>query len=130
MTIDDLIRESHETAVKAGWWPKEGDPERNFGEQIALMHSELSEVLEEFRVNGLNPKWFLYTDVEYDNETDTQQPLCRDGKKPEGIAVELADLLVRIGDTCGKYGIPLEQALIRKMAYNKTRSYRHGNKKA
>lgn len=130
MTIDDLIRESHSTALEKGWWPKEGDPERNFGEQIALMHSELSEVLEEFRVNGIDPKWFLYTDTAYDVRTDTNRPYLAECGKPEGIAAEFADALIRIFDTCGRYGIPLQEALIRKLDYNKSRSYRHGNKKA
>lgn len=35
----------HETAVSLGWW----DDERNSGELIALMHSELSEALEALR---------------------------------------------------------------------------------
>jgi len=35
----------HRTAVNKGWW----DSERNEGEAIALMHSELSEALEALR---------------------------------------------------------------------------------
>ncbi len=49
-------------------------------------------------------------------------------KKPEGIPIELANLLIRIFDTCGTYGINLSEALRMKMAYNKTRPYRHGGK--
>lgn len=49
--------------------------------------------------------------------------------KPIGIAVELADVLIRIADTCGRYNIPLEEALKLKLAYNKTRPHRHGGKK-
>jgi NTP pyrophosphatase (non-canonical NTP hydrolase) len=104
LEIKDYIKESHDTAIEKGWW----DTERNFGEQIALMHSELSEVLEDHRNN-------IPTNLIYFEEN-----------KPCGIPVEFADLLIRVFDTCGKYGIDLENALKIKMEYNKTRPYKHG----
>jgi NTP pyrophosphatase (non-canonical NTP hydrolase) len=114
MILADLLRESHATALDKGWW--EGD--RNFGDQISNFHGEVSEAWEEYRKYGLDPNWFLYS-----NNTD------RPGK-PEGIAAELADVLIRIADTCARYSIPLEKAILDKLQYNKTRSYRHGGKKA
>ena len=39
----------HNNAKEKGWW----DEERNDGEMIALMHSELSEALEALRKDGL-----------------------------------------------------------------------------
>jgi len=103
--INDLVEECHEVAMSKGWW---NDP-RTFGDQIALMHSELSEALEEFR----NYKGFstYYT-----------------GEKPEGIPSEFADVLIRIFDTCGYFGIDLASALREKIEYNKTRPHRHGGK--
>ncbi len=111
-------------------------PARTFGDQIALQHSELSEVLEEMR------KGIEFTEIygirKYDGGPDgggdsREYVKYEEGKpfhlKPEGIAVEYADLLIRVFDTCGKYNIPLEEALKLKMAYNKTRPHRHGNKK-
>ena len=47
---------------------------------------------------------------------------------PEGIAVEMADCIIRILDWCGKEGIDIEAILEEKHAYNKTRPYRHGGK--
>lgn len=114
MTIADLIRESHATAVEKGWW----QTDRPFSEGIALMHSELSEALEEWRKHGMNNMMY---------NADACAPL---DVKPEGIAVELADVLIRVGDWCGKHGIPLEAALVAKMRYNKTREFRHGGKLA
>jgi NTP pyrophosphatase (non-canonical NTP hydrolase) len=118
MTIKELIEEAHRTAVEKGWWDLPVDngrvvQDRNFGELIALAHSELSEALEEYR-----------------HGRDMDEIYSIDGHKPEGIAVELADLFIRIADTCGRYGIPLELALEKKMAFNRTRPYRHGGKKA
>lgn len=112
MTINDLLEQSHKTALEKGWW----DQERPFGDQVANMHSELTEAWEEYRMYGLDESWFLYDDENLE--------------KPLGIATEFADVIIRICDTCQKYKIPLEEGIKAKMSYNKTRPYRHGNKKA
>ena len=75
--------------------------DRNNYELIALMHSELSEALEAYR------------------------------KGDDGHVVEeFADVLIRIFDMCAARGMDLERAVKEKMAFNKTRPYRHGNKLA
>ena len=107
MDINKLIEKSHGIAISKGWW----DQEREIPELIALIHSELSEALEEYRVSE-------NLDIRYKNN------------KPEGFVVELADVLIRIFDLSGKYKIDLNKALETKLKYNETREYRHGNKKA
>ena len=74
----------------------------------------LSEALEAYR-NGLE----ISETYEFSEMYST---------KLEGIPIELADVIIRIADLCGHYGIDLESAIEEKMEYNKTRSYRHGNK--
>ena len=91
--------------------------ERNFGEVIALIHSELSEAFESYR-DGEPPLWFK----------EANSPDALD--KPEGVASELADVLIRVFDYVGAYELPLADALIAKHAYNHTRPYRHGGKLA
>lgn len=106
MTIDELMNESYQTAKDKGWV---GDG-RTVGDHIALMHSELSEALEEYRTRGIDYK------------------INWDGEKPTGFVLELADVMIRIAQFCEEKGIRLENALRVKMDYNKTRPYRHGGK--
>lgn len=107
MKLDDLIRQAHATAEQKGWW----DRAPNIPEKLALIHSELSEALEEYRKGGDLAQWSI-------------------GQKPEGFVVELADAVIRIADLCGYLGLPLTLAVREKMKYNKTRAYRHGGKRA
>ncbi|MDD5059562.1 MAG: hypothetical protein PHY35_00335 [Candidatus Omnitrophica bacterium] len=95
-TINELIKVCHQVAKSKGWW----ESQRNDGELIALMHSELSEALEAMRNHF--------------------------GKG--ALAEELADCCIRIFDYCGHKKIDLEKALLKKIKYNKTRPYRHGKK--
>lgn len=52
MEIKDIVQKAHDNAVKHGFW----DPPLPFGTAIALIHSELSEALEEERAgNRIRP---------------------------------------------------------------------------
>lgn len=108
MTIAELIAESHGTAVSKGWWSRPEDD--NVPTKLALCHSELSEALEEYRY-GRDPAEIIV-----------------DNGKPVGFAIEIADAVIRMADFCGRWNIPLEEALRVKLAYNRTRGDRHGNK--
>lgn len=91
------------TATDAGWYknPLTGENiSRNFGEVVALMHSELSEALEADR-KGL---------------MDDKLP-HRDGRE-----VEFADCIIRILDTAGALGLDVAGALIEKNRYNRQRA--------
>lgn len=105
--FDSLQVQIHKTAVEKGWW----NEKRTVGDIIALIHSELSEALEEYR-HGHDIREVYY------NDTTT----------PRGFPIELADTIIRILDYCGEEDIDINAALLTKVAYNTTRPYRHGGK--
>ncbi len=93
----------HQAAREGGWWHDihTGKPlDRNVGELLCLIHSEISEAMEAHR-KGL---W--------------------DDKLPHrpGIEVELADAVIRIADLCGGLGLDLAGAVVEKLQYNANRA--------
>ena len=135
--LNKFAKEVHENAVNHGWW----DGERELPELIALMHSELSEALEEYRngkpmvynVCGMIPARMqsikdmlpCRRDACPDWHGGTCEDMCH---KPEGVAVELIDCIIRILDCMGKMGLDVEKLLEMKHEYNVTRPYKHGGK--
>lgn len=107
MTLGELVAASYQQAIDKGWTVHEVP----VVEQVALIHSEASEALESWREN----QPISWTD---------------DKGKPQGVASEYADILIRIGHYCRLLGIDLEYEVKRKLAYNATRPYRHGGKRA
>jgi NTP pyrophosphatase (non-canonical NTP hydrolase) len=126
----------HLTAIEKGWWEPKDDlkllqtvvnednklspvgrerlnnllsslQDRNDGELLALIHSELSEGLEGLR-HGNPP----------------------DNKIPEYSAMEAeyADVIIRIMDHAERRGWDIAGAIVAKAEMNKTRSHRHGSK--
>ena len=105
MTINEMAQDIHDNAIRHGWW----DGERAFGEIVALCHSELSEALEAYR---------------------NREPLVwLNGDKPDGVAVEMVDCIIRILDYLAQEEVDIEYILAIKHEYNQKREYKHGGKR-
>lgn len=126
-SIRDIQEAVHNLAREKGWWPTidRNSVVNGVPEKLALIHSEVSEALEEHR-SGKPHVDFYYCDPVAGCVCATPTDKC---KKPEGFGVELADTVIRIMDLCGALGIDLELAIREKHEYNKTRPFRHGGKK-
>lgn len=111
VTLDDFAREIHETAKEKGFWEpcKRMLPEDQFifyCKQIAMIHSEATEVLEALRKN----------------------------KGQQAVVEELADIIIRVLDLYqGLYSKldvddSLHEVFLSKIDTNKTRKRLHGVK--
>ena len=100
-TLNDLAKECHE--ANQHWWrdPKTGERlQRNKGELLMLIVSEVAEAMEGERKNLM----------------DDKLPHRRMAE------VELADVLIRVFDYAGAYGMDLDGAVAEKRAFNATRA--------
>jgi NTP pyrophosphatase (non-canonical NTP hydrolase) len=117
-SIRDIQDEVHYLARKKGWYDDAPAYEHSresaafLLSKLALVHSEVSEAVECVRA--------------------LKGPTALPGAdgKPEGLASELADIVIRVLDLSGYIGIYLEDYILEKHKYNKDRSYRHGGKLA
>ncbi len=98
--VREWMKECYEGAKAKGFWESS-----NAGEKIALMHSELSELLEALR---------------HDDPPDQHCPEFFSSE------IELADLIIRAFDFAGRWEMRLGEAIIAKMKYNESRPHKHG----
>ena len=113
-----LCEDSHRISKDKGWL--EG-PKRSYAGVNALIHSELSEALEDYRKNkAINEVWYEHPKDPKTTYTAAQRAdMLRGGStvadfKPAGIPNELADVIIRIAQHCGTEGH--EQLLQKEVA--------------
>ena len=100
--LNECAKDCHEAAVKGGWWhDSEGKKkERNVGELLCLIHSEISEAMEGARKDLM----------------DTHL------KHKSMMEVELADAIIRIFDLAESKNFNLGQTIYEKLEYNRSRA--------
>lgn len=129
-TLAQMQDEVYRLNVSKGWF----ETERTVGDSVALLHSEVSEMFEQYREIGLASRDQRASDhmdcpAPYDLAPFNRNCTCSTVEKPDDFASELADVLIRVYDTAYRYGIDLEFQFERKMRYNHTRPERHGGKR-
>lgn len=120
-TFGILQHAIHSNGIDKGFWPefvgidREDEHEMvdarariNVGHHIALTHSELSEALEAAR-----------------KAIPEQDKNC---PQFSNFTVELADTVIRVMDLAAARGLPLAEAIITKLEFNKGRPFKHGKR--
>ncbi len=137
----ELCADSAATAAKSGFVGQ------SLPEFVALVHSELSEALEQHRDHRAPAEvWYSLKSTKMETAAreelglGPEDPLPRGvnvslpvtpgtpGAKPEGIPSEIADTIIRCAHYCGANGINLAAAVAEKMEYNRHREHRHGGR--
>ena len=113
LTVAEVQRESYDTARAKGWHDEDETPPAPIRviAWMGLICSEAAEAIEDAR-NG-----HMSTTI-------------REDGKPDGLGSELADIVIRVCDSAGALGIDMEAELRAKLAFNRTRSHKHGGKLA
>ncbi len=93
LTIKQWCELCHSIAKEKGFW----DKERNVGEALMLVVTELAEAMEGYR-----------------------------HKDDANFREELADTFIRLFDLCGGMGIDIEAEIAKKAEKNKSRPHMHG----
>ena len=120
MMLNKVARGIHTHNVAQGFWPGKTDGnalgmgERNVGEALMLIVSEVAEAMEHYRDMSESPPveelsyWWL------------------DNGKPDGFPVELVDVIIRCLDLLDAIGVDMDELLRAKLDYNHRRPYLHG----
>lgn len=113
-SLGQMVAEVRQINIEKGWRSADGGPGGNtFGDYVALLHSELSEALEAFRDHRLADATGQGQEV-WAHAAMCEAPvfLAYRDPKPEGVGSELADVLIRLLDTCDVFGVrPFERDL-------------------
>lgn len=109
-TLKEWQDDAHALSRSKGWYDGADEiTSERVAVKLALIHSEVSEALEDVRVGKM-------------------ALTIGESGKPCGLPSELADVVIRVLDLAGWLGVDLEGAVMAKHAFNATRPTRHGGK--
>ena len=149
MNINELIKQAHDNAVNKGFYDchickgdgiidtgesydpcprcdcSGRDKNKNIGELLMLVVSELGEALETTRrENTFALMEMFQSDIDADFDFESTYFTY----VKNSFEAEIADTVIRIFDLCGYLNIDLEKHIELKMKYNETREYKHGKR--
>lgn len=121
MEIKKTMKAVHANAKNKGFFEKD----KNIGEMLCLIHSEVSEALEADR-----------KDKYYQNNIDVLNGWVSDddfhthytAEAKGTFEEEMADIMIRVMDLCEYKKIDLEGHIVAKMRFNSMREKYHGKK--
>lgn len=102
INLNSLASDIYEANKAKGFW----DKERNVGEMLMLVNTELSEALEAHRKDLMDDHLPEY----------------------KGFDVEIGDAMIRLFDMAGGLNIDLDTVISKKLEYNANRPRLHGKK--
>lgn len=127
-SLEKFTKLCHDNSKAKGFW--DGPENDNIPTKIALIHSELSELLEAYRKG--NPTCDKEMAMVIDGKAETI-PLCiiEGGyvRTMTAMEEEVADVFIRLCDLCGRLGIDIGRVAMEKHRYNTTRKHMHGGKR-
>ncbi len=125
--INELATQVYEQNKLKGFW----DDKKNKGEMLMLIVSELAGALEADRKGRVADTTYIREMIKdgytwKDSEHSFTSAFQRDIK--DTFEDEIADTVIRLLDLAGGLDIDLDFHIRQKLAYNKTRPFKHGKK--
>lgn len=118
--LNNLAKEIHQVNKDKGFW----DKERNVGEMLMLVTSELGEAMEAHR-KGTFADWEAY---EANLKKGENAPENFKKHIKDSFEDEIADATIRLLDMAAGLNIDLDKQIEAKLEYNRSRARFHGKK--
>lgn len=144
MNIKETAKEIYEVNLSKGFWKEGrqiGDRDRNVGETLMLVVTELAEALEADRKGYRADEEAFDYHINFIRDRHDHEGISKERKRVEyneaykgayedhikdSWEAEIAGTFIRLMDLCHGYGIDIEKFIRLEVDYNKLRGQKHG----